>query len=220
MSWGFRDYDSITRRGHDLFAVLDPTSPEGVRPHELRDDYELAKDLALPDHIPPSIRDYLDGTRMLWLHGWFYYPFYSMAATHSYLCLELALKERFQRDSILLPRKHRNFAGMLAFAIESDWFDPRGFSRIRRQIEYEIEFPVEESDGWNHANQLEDSSEERWHAWMVRLLEGIRSFRNAAAHPDGLTLLLPNLTYAQIEFTRDAIVQLFGVSASPKESPT
>ena len=218
MSWGFRDFDSITRRGHDLFSVLDASSPEGIRPHELHDDYELAKDLALPDHVPASLRDYLDGTRMLWLHGWFYYPFYSMAAVHSYLCMELALKERIQRDSILLPRKQRNFAGMLAFAIENNWFYPHGFARIRRQIEYESQLLTDDSDDQTGANQF-DGNSEKWHAWMVRLLEGIRLFRNAAAHPDGLKLLLPNLTYAQIEFTRDAIVQLFpGMTLRPGEA--
>lgn len=34
-------------------------------------------------------------------------------------------------------------------------------------------------------------------------------FRNLVAHSEGLALLFPNMTYAEIEFSRDAIQQVF-----------
>jgi hypothetical protein len=207
MSWGFKEFETITSPGTDLFVVLDSSVSEGVRSHLLHDDYEAAKELGLPDGVPQSIRDYFDGARMLWLYGWFYYPFYSMAAVHSYLCMELALKERLKTDSVVLPRKQRKFAGMLRFAIEQEWFAPRGFGTIRRRIEREDQYVEEIADLGIPMPSVD--RERTLHDDMVRLLGHIRSFRNTAAHPEGLTLLLPNMTYTQLEFTRDAISQLF-----------
>ena len=206
LSWGFKDFEAITSPGTDFFVVLDNSTPDGVRAHALRDDYGLAKDLDLPDRVPQSVRDYFDGTRMLWLYGWFYYPFYSMAAVHSYLCMELALKERFRMESVPL----RNFGGMLEYAIGKNWFAPDGFGRFRRRMEYESQYTQEDADdsgSWIPAAAVDRDA--ALHAEMVHLLDHIRSFRNAAAHPDGLMLWLPNMMYAQIEFTRDAIAQLF-----------
>lgn len=209
MSWGFKEYEAIASRGTDLFVVLDSSTDEGVRPHALRDDYEVVKELALPERVPQSIRDYFDGTRMLWLHGWFYYPFYSMAAVHSYLCVELALKERLRIDSVVLPRDQRNFAGMLGFAIKQDWFTPSQFGTIRRRIEREDLSAEEVAEDLGIPIPRDMDREARLHADMVRMLGYIRRLRNTAAHPHGLTLVLPNMTYAQIEFTRDAIAQIF-----------
>jgi hypothetical protein len=205
LSWGFKDFQAITSPGTDFFVVLDNSTPEGIRAHALRDDYGLAQELSLPDQVPQSVRDYFDGTRMLWLHGWFYYPFYSMAAVHSYLCMELALKERFRIESVSL----HSFAGMLDYAIKKNWFAPVGFGRFQRRVEHETRYSQMDADDPETSMPASVERDAALHAEMVRLLENIRSFRNAAAHPDGLTLWLPNMTYGQIEFTRDAIVQLF-----------
>jgi len=209
VSWGFKELEAITSQGIDFFVVLDASTPEGVRPQVLRDDYEAAKELALPDPVPQSVRDYFDGTRMLWLYGWFYYPFYSMAAVHSSLCVELALKVRLRVDSVVLPRKRRKFADMLRFAIEQGWFAPRGFGTIRRRIDREDLYAKEEAEVLKSPPLSAKDRETQLHEDMVRLLGHIRTFRNTAAHPEGLTLLLPGMTYAQLEFTRDAIAQLF-----------
>jgi hypothetical protein len=209
VGWGFENYEALTEASTNLFVHIDSTSAEGVRPHTLRDDYDAAADLALPSHVPQSVRDYFDGTRMLWLHGWFYYPFYSMAGVHSYLCMELAFKERLRIDSIVLPRRQRTFKGMLQHAINEKWFSPKGFGTIRRRIERENYYANIEAGAFEEPVPDSIDREALLYADMVRLLKYIPSFRNQSAHPDGLTLLLPGMIYTQLEFTRDAIAQLF-----------
>ena len=209
MSWGFKPFEALTEAGTNLFAVIDPASPEGVRQRALRDDYNDASDLVLPEGVPAGIRDYFDGARMLWVYGWFYYPFYSMAAVHSYLCVELALDERVAREGIVLTRKQRTLEAKLAVAVERQWFSPDAFGTMRRRIERARFYATEEGI----TEPLPGLAPEALSADMVRLLSHLRHFRNAAAHPDGLTVWLPGMSYVQLEFVRDLLAQLFPVAS-------
>jgi HEPN domain-containing protein len=212
MSWGFKPLDKITDPSFTAFATIDPDHPGYLRPTELRDYHADAVALALPESVPESVRDYFDAARMLWTYGWYYYPFFSLAAVHGTLCIELALKERFRREGETLPRRKASLESMLREASQRGWIVPEGFATIRRRKENEeywgrIEEDLEEGevvatlDPEEQATRLKDG--------MHRLLQTIRYFRNMRAHPKGLSLRLPGTSYTELEFVRDLIAQLF-----------
>jgi hypothetical protein len=116
-----------------------------------------------------------------------------------------------------LSRKQQRFAGMLQLAIERKWFKPRAFATIRRRIDREKEIAEDELQMNLSAIVSSVDRDARLHADMVHLFGNIRRFRNLLAHPDSLTLLLPGMTYTQIEFARDAIAQLFVNDPSANE---
>jgi hypothetical protein len=77
----------------------DPQSKDWGNEHLYQ---EICK-LELPEHVPAEIRSYFDTVRVLWLHGWYYYRFYDWVDLHARICVEFALKTRFNRENINLP---------------------------------------------------------------------------------------------------------------------
>lgn len=211
MSWGFKALDAITEPSVTAFATIDPEHPGYVRPTELRDYHADAVALALPASVPENVRDYFDAARMLWAYGWYYYPFFSLAAVHGTLCVELALKERFRQEGEALSRRRDSLESMLGQAAQRGWIAPEGFAAIRRRKENEdywgpIEADLEEGEAAT-PNPAEQAT--RLQDGMHRLLKTIRYFRNVRAHPKGLSLRLPGSSYTELEFVRDLIAQLF-----------
>jgi len=212
MSWGFKALDAITEPSVTAFATIDPEHPGYMRPTELRDYHADAVALALPASVPENVTDYFDAARMLWTYGWYYYPFFSLAAVHGTLCVELALKERFRQEGETLSRRRGSLESMLDQATQRGWIVPGGFAAIRRRKENEdywgpIEADLEESEAAAPPNPDEQAT--RLHDGMHRLLKTIRYFRNVRAHPKGLSLRLPGSSYTELEFVRDLIAQLF-----------
>jgi HEPN domain-containing protein len=212
MSWGFKALDAMTEPSVTAFATIDRDHPGLLRPTELRDYYADAEALALPASVPGNVSDYFDAARMLWTYGWYYYPFYSLAALHGTLCVELALKERFRQEGETISRRGNSLKSMLSQASQRHWIVPEGFSAIRRRKESEdywgpIEADFEESELAGTPNREEQAA--RLQAGMHRLLKTIRYFRNIRAHPKGLSLRLPGSAYTELEFVRDLIAQLF-----------
>jgi hypothetical protein len=212
VSWGFKALEAITLPSVTAFVTLDPIHPKGIRPTELRDYYEAAADLALPSSVPQDVRDYFDAVRMLWVHGWFYYPFYTLATVHSGLCVEMALRERFRLEGLTFSQRGGALKKMLEEAVHRRWLVPDGFATLRRRKESENFWAEVEADidGEKGPPVLAANEQAlRLEAGMRRLLDGIRQFRNIRAHPRGLSLRLPGMTYTELQFVTDLIAQLF-----------
>jgi hypothetical protein len=216
MSWGFKSLEAITSPSVTAFSTLDPAHPGFLRPTELRDYHEAAAVLSLPASVPECVRGYFDAVRMLWVYGWFYYPFYSLATIHSGLCVEMALKERFQLEGLVLTRETRRLKNLLEEATRRRWIVPDGFTTIRRRKENEnfwLEMDADIDDEAPGPKLDIVEQESRLEEGMQRLLDNMREFRNRGAHPTALPLRLPGMTYTRLEFARDLIAQLFGTPA-------
>jgi len=208
MSKTFKALEEIGKPDVTGFVVIDS---EG-NPHSisLADEYGNAESLELPSSVPENVRLYWDAVRMLWLHGWFYYPFYTMATLHASLAVEMAIKERFEVEGIALTKGNSKFARRLDIAVARGWLVPHDFSNIRRRLERERE--SEELFAALGEGRAERSLEERnaeLLTAMKRHLETLRLIRNDRAHPDGLSNVLPGMSYDEIEYARDLIAQLF-----------
>jgi hypothetical protein len=215
MSWGFKTLETLCQPSVTAFVTIDPYHDGLLRPTELRDYHGAAEDLSLPDSVPQTVRDYFDATRMLWTHGWFYYPFFSLAALHAGLSVELALTESVRQRGIHLSSQERKFGCLLDRAIREGWISPTGFSLLRRRKEIDETSeemagePADEEFGFKQdqageARRLADS--------MQKLVTGIRKARNRRAHPVALSVNLPGRAYAELEFARDFIVQIFAAT--------
>src|SRR3990167_9584327 len=79
------------------FAVL---SEDDFRPKQLEDQYGAVTSLVLHDGVPEDIRIQFETSKNLYLYSWFVYRFYPVAQHHSYTCLELALRERFEEEML------------------------------------------------------------------------------------------------------------------------
>lgn len=221
MGRSFKAVDEITKSDVAGFVVLDPEAPGFIRPVSLADDYEGALSLALPETVPAIVSTYWDATRMLWLYGWFYCPFYSMATVHANFAVELALKERFRTESIKLSRKNSTLERMLEIAVEREWLVPEQFSNFKRRRQREREWEatraaIQEVDPDFFASPSTPPVDRKAElvGAMKRHLETLRRLRNDRAHPDGLYVVVPGMTYSEIEYARDLIAQLFAVAAS------
>lgn len=79
---------------NQLWVVLDPSIPGGTRPITVADEYAEMAYLELPPSVPDDIRQHFAAVRMLWVYGWFYYPFYTWAGFHAAACAESALRRK------------------------------------------------------------------------------------------------------------------------------
>lgn len=198
-------------RTNESFAVVDLDAPGHLRPITLADTHAQAESLALPRSVPEGIRGYFDAARMLWVHGWLYYPFYTWANLHASICVEMALKQRFREDSVPLPKVRRRFEGMLHEAVDRGWVRPEGMTRIRERHKNPDALALGELMRRELGIELfaPPPTAEEAAADLKRYLDNVRYLRNVAAHPEQHSYGLPNHGFVGLEIARDIIQQLY-----------
>lgn len=196
---------------NEFFAVLDDSLPEGHRPLALTDRYSMMTELELSEHVPEDIKDAFIAAKNLWLYGWYYWPFYTLASFHAFSCLEMALRRRCGLDKFTKKnwRKGRSpgLKELLDAAIENKWISDDKIAHAKRQPEgsfnpedlvNNIETGiVNEPEPWKTENQR----------YCKILAEAIPYFRNEMAHPAHYWHGMPNSL--DFQNTRDLIEQLF-----------
>lgn len=175
------------------FVTPDAESPSGFRLRELADTYAFMADLALPEAIPGTVRGYFDAARMMWVYGWYYYPFYTWSALHAMTCVEMGLRVRYRSESDN-PSSRASFADMLQKAVKRQWLTIDGFSRFNDIRENRPDL------GTPDLAQMLD-----------QYLMSFRRIRNWHAHPDQFSYMIPSHGAATIRFARETLLQLFPV---------
>jgi len=216
MGWGFKSSSELFKSTADAWMTRDPSVPGGFRPRTIEDDHAVAAQLALSEHIPEALRDYFDATRMLWVYGAVYYPFFSMAAVHAGLCIELALKERYRAEGIEAESNPPTLAHRLRHAVNAGWLSPDEFTAIRsRRHEHKFLVEAMRNSGLQEEIEEPDESPAGRSAALAALIENARELRNLHAHPDFLMLLMPNWALGHLVFTRELIEGLFHKPVAP-----
>lgn len=189
------------------FAILDPSLPDGKRPITDADRHGVMAGLDLPDSVPETIRSAFAVTRTLWVYGWFYWPFYTLAEFHALLCLDMALATRIAREDNISDSEWHSppLAKMLKRAIESGWVTDDGIAHARRLRE--------QGDGASEllppelARRPPDTSQRSHQRYCRILLDGLPDLRNYFAHPKHYWHTLPSAL--GIENVHGLVVQLF-----------
>src|SRR5581483_1571954 len=104
---------------------------DGPRPKTIEDQHRAVVGLALHDGVPEAIRIQFETTKNLYLYAWFVYRFYPVAQGHAYGCLELALRERFEPETLAAGEKKQKhgpgFRRLLQYAVDKGFLKNEGF---------------------------------------------------------------------------------------------
>jgi hypothetical protein len=183
-----------TVKSKEQFLEPDPRS-ESLGP-PLETQYPLLDDFRLHDGVPESVRSYLNSVVTLWLYGWLYYPFYSLAIFLSTTAVEMALQERFpERRGVGLKRllKVAKKAGMLC----DEGFPSLKYRRENAAI-------LDEQIG-----QTPDAPPDE--PYVDVLIERLPNVRNKFAHPQMHTIVFPGMVVDSLIVAAEIINQLWPV---------
>lgn len=176
-------------------------SEEGtVEEATLADQYGLIAHVVLHSGVPEPVRKQMDAVKMLWLHGFFYYPFYTLAMFLAFRAVELALRFRFP-----LPRGTEDKRGLfklLEKAKKEGLFSEEGFQSLKNaEANYARTHP-------NEASQPPKISR------TERATEHVRSWRNKFAHLSDNWIVTPFIALDSLLLAVDLINQLWKRSES------
>ncbi len=148
----------------------------------IEDNYRvLVEYVQLHDGVPEEIRSYMEAVRSLFLYGWFYYPFYTLAAFLATTAVEMALRTRF-------PRQGRDYRGLAKLfkraisegALRDEKFPSREHVRAHRTMVMEaIRGPEDEPV------TLADRP------YVEEVAEKLTRIRNDFAHPRAQWIMAP-----------------------------
>lgn len=177
-----------------------------------RDNITLAtrhhrmQEMNLPKTVPEDVRSAFAVARNVWLYGWFYWPFYTLARFHAATTVELALHLRCKQDRVYEKTgKDQEVATLWWYfqqALDRDWLKDGGFTKWQEWQEWDQEMP----DSIGRAEARDPEAQD----YTETALEAMRKFRNWDAHPDKYSHQLPGAGLTSLRQARDIIIQLFG----------
>ncbi len=192
---------------HTIFGGFDPEGVKGEEGVSLQTQYAQMERLELPKSVPETVRSAYAVTRMLWVYGWFYWPFYTLALLHANTCLEMALHQRFLKDGLYdeegdssRKAKNRTLSWLIKRAVEMGWLEDEAFEHIRW---WTRQTPPFENEGDESGHQTAPDPQR----YAKTLASTIPSTRNAQAHPGHYSHGFPQVL--PLQNARDIIVQLF-----------
>src|ERR1700735_5526662 len=88
----------------------------------------------LHEGVPEDIRDYFHVVVTLYLFGWLYYPFYTLASERSFFAIEMALRKRLPpQKSDKKGRDRRSLGGLLREAKNAGLLRDEGFPSLENR---------------------------------------------------------------------------------------
>lgn len=187
----------------------------------IEDQHRAVAEITLHQNVPEGVRIQFETTKNLYLYAWFVYRFYPVVDSNAYSCLELALRERFEKEMLAAGEQKREFGPglkrLLSYAVTNEYLKDEHFSmwqqrtekRARRRLRTEAsnemnrlgldEIVVDES-------KFEINEDDRNHAYLATLLETMPWLRNHYAH--GSTSL-DNQSLGTVKLVSEIINQIY-----------
>lgn len=201
------------------FAVLDDELGD-FRPMEVRDNYRAIAEYKLNDAVPDDIVVHFDTARNLFVYAWFVYRFYPVAEHQVLSCLELALRERYEKE---IPKgahkrsKIPDLKALLRYAVDKGDVQNEGFKRWheaserRAQTRYEYEKIQEMRDkGLSQIDldfsEVKITDADRNLGYVQDLIKILPMFRNNYAHGNKM---LHNQVLGTIQLVSEIINQIY-----------
>ena len=179
----------------------------------------ISQDCALHQDVPEDIRDYFHVVVTLYLYGWLYYPFYTLASERSFFAAEMALRKRLPPQRLdKKGRDRRSLGDLLKEAKDAGLLRDEGFPSLenRRANAEELNQHLAEILGREPEPQPEVP--------YVDVLIGTSPWlRNRFAHPNMQTILTPGQALDGLILGAEIINQLWpiprAVSSDGADSP-
>jgi hypothetical protein len=117
------------------FSLVDANGT--ARPMTLRDRFAEISNCVLHDGVPKGVTDQFETVKNVYLYSWFVYRFFTVAEHQSYICLELALRERLQTEiaSGKIGSRRPTLRPLLKYAVDHKLLSNEGFETWRNRGE-------------------------------------------------------------------------------------
>jgi len=185
----------------ELKPIEEFKSPDERIRHPKDLPYNLYKNIEnciLNENVPENVRTYFEMLRNVYVHGWYYYPFCTMAVFLSYFAIEMALRECFKEED---PKRKKTFRYLMRKAVKKGLIKAGKFSHVRERWERSKELEKVTGGLTKAFPQTEE--------YCSVIAESIPNLRNAFAHPQHRTLLLLGQSAVLIKISSELINQLF-----------
>lgn len=186
---------------HDCFPLL-----------SLEKQYEIVLQYCrLHDGVPDDVHSYFNAIVTLYLYGWLYYPFYTLASERSFFAVEMALKKRLPPNKLTKKGRDARFlADLIREAKDAGLLRDEGFPSLesRRAAAKELNEHMGEVLGRNPEPQPEVP-------YVDVLIQTFPWLRNRFAHPNMQAIMPPGAALDGLILAAEIINQLWPKPASP-----
>ncbi len=153
----------------------------------LEKQYEIvSKYRELQGEIPEDVRSYFNAVISLYLYGWLYYPFYTLANFLSSVVIEMALRECFSWRPSRTGEDRRGLKKLLKEAKASGLLRDEGFPTLENARANAERMRQELNDFMGQQTEPEPKV-----PYIDVLIETLPKIRNSFAHPDMHEILAP-----------------------------
>lgn len=210
----FKDFKKLTSHDGESIITNDAT---------LNERYKIMSSLTLSNTIPEPIRTYYDCTRMLWLYGWFCYPFYGWAGLHAAIAVEMVLRYALSKADISTSNKsgrQLGLGGLMRKAVQKKLLNDEDLRRFDALIEllelndFRNQFELEMKDIADAIGETYHQSKRR--DFVDELARFFPDIRNVKAHGSPTELNTPSITKYYIELARSIIMAVFNENTTNK----
>lgn len=189
----------------EQFFERDPTN-EFFSALTLEHLYEcISQYCAVHEGVPEDIRDYFHVVVTLYLYGWLYYPFYTLASERSFFAVEMALRKRFPPQKLdKKGRDRRSLRDLLTEAKAAGMLRDEGFPSIENRRANAAELNQHMAEILGHEPEPQPQIP------YVDVLIGTSPWlRNRFAHPDMQSILTPGQALDGLILAAEVINQLW-----------
>jgi hypothetical protein len=193
-----------TIKSPERFFDPDPRSPS-LSP-QLEKQYGIILEYCqLHNSVPEDVHSYYNAVVTLYLYGWLYHPFYTLASERNFFAVEMALRKRLQPKKLAKKGRDPRFLGdLLREARDAGLLCDEGFPSLenRRAIAEESNQRVAEILGREPEPQPEVP-------YVDALVQAFPWVRNRFAHPDMHNIMPPGPALDSLIVAAEIINQLW-----------
>lgn len=165
----------------------------------LDDSYLLMKSIEIHDSVPEAVRSYIEAVKSLFVYGWFYYPFYTLAAFLATTAVEMALRMRLPKEG----KDSRGLGKLLKQAVSKGLLRDEGFVSLK-DARAELASIFEGTGELNHRKvSVPDVS------YVGEAVQRLTAIRNEFAHPRGHWIMTPGHATSILILVSEVINQVY-----------
>lgn len=168
---------------------------EGTQLFTYEDFYRQIERIILNSNVSDITKSYLEMVKNVYIHGWYYYPLFTIAGYLSIYAIEMGLREKYKKGD---PNQKKPFKYLIKKAVSDGLIKAGKFSHIQERSKY---FEEETSGLIKAFPQTEE--------YCKTLVKALPTLRNAFSHPKFPILLPPGQAFSMIKISSEFINQLF-----------
>lgn len=189
-------------KNKDRFFEPDPLSESLAPPLELQ--YEHLKHCRLHEDVPEAVTSYFNAVVSLWLYGWLYYPFYTLADFLSSVVVEMALRERLPAKPDRKGRDPRGLKVLLKEAKSAGLLRDEAFPSLERRREEGEEMRKQLAEILGRSPEPAPEV-----PYAEVLIEALPRIRSSFAHPKMHAIVTPGMALDSLIVAAEIINQLW-----------